>query len=95
MLQQVRAGSKIMGRRRSSDGEGFSLRTQCADVKKVLGSFREMNLGGNVVALDAGRNYVQNKETGQRARILRGGAVRCVPVVAVEGRRRRRRRRRY
>ena len=40
------------------------MRTQRADVKKV-----KMNLGGSVVVLDGKRNYMQNKETGERTRI--------------------------
>ncbi len=49
-------------------GEGVSLRTQRADVKKVLGFrfARWMNLGGNagnVFVLVAERSYRQNKET--------------------------------
>ena len=38
------------------DGEGVSMRVQCADVKKVLRSVRKMNLGGNVVVVDGGRS---------------------------------------
>ncbi len=45
------------------------MRVQCADVKKALCSAHEMNLGGNVVVLDGGRSYMQNKESGQKSRI--------------------------
>jgi hypothetical protein len=58
---------KIVGY--TDDGEGVSLRIQCADVKKVLGSAHKMNLGGNVVVLDGERSYMQNKETGKKTRI--------------------------
>jgi hypothetical protein len=50
-------------------GEGVSMKIQCADVKKVLGSVHKMNMGGNVVVLDGRRSYMQNKETGQKTRI--------------------------
>ena len=58
---------KIVGY--ADDGGSVSMRAQCADVKKVLCSVHKMNLGGNVVVLDGGRSYMQNKETGQRTRI--------------------------
>ncbi len=50
-------------------GEGLSMKIQCADVQKVLGSVHKMNMGGNVVVLDGNRSYVQNKESGQKTRI--------------------------
>ncbi len=45
------------------------MRVQCADAKKALCSVRKMNLGGNVVVLDGGRSYTQNKENGKKTRI--------------------------
>ncbi len=45
------------------------MRWQRADVKKVLCSVRKMNLVGNVVVLDGGESYVQNKEKGQKVRM--------------------------
>ncbi len=53
----------------TDDGESVSMRVQCADVKKVLCSVRKMNLGGNVVVLDGGKSYTQNKDNGENARI--------------------------
>ncbi len=50
----------------TDDGEGVSMRIQCADVRNVLGSVHKMSLGGNVVVLDGDRSYKQNKETGDR-----------------------------
>ena len=50
-------------------GEGVSLRVQCADVKKTLGSVHRMNQGGNVVVLDGDRSYMVNKRTHQKTRI--------------------------
>jgi hypothetical protein len=38
-------------------------------VDKVLGAVHKMNAGGNVVALDGARSYMQNKKTGQKTRI--------------------------
>ncbi len=58
---------KIIGY--AEDGEGVSLRMQHADEKKVLGSVRKMNLGGNVVVLDGSWSSVQNKETNEKTRI--------------------------
>ena len=58
---------KIVGY--NDDGESVSMRVQRADVKKVLCSVHKMNLGGNVVVLDGGRSYTQNKENGQKTRI--------------------------
>ncbi len=58
---------KIVGY--TDDGERTSMRVQCADVKKVLRLVHKMNLGDNVVALDGGRSYVQNKENGQKTMI--------------------------
>ena len=45
------------------------MKVQCADVKKVLCSAHKMNLGDNVVVLDGGKSYMQNKESRQRAKI--------------------------
>ncbi len=53
----------------AEDGEGVSVKTQRAEVKKVLGSVHKMNQGGNVVVLDGGKSYTQNKKTGQKTRI--------------------------
>ena len=53
----------------TDDGEGVSMRVQCADVKKALCSVHKMNLGGNVVVLESGRSYVQNKGSGQKTKI--------------------------
>ena len=58
---------KIVGY--TDDGESVSVRVQCADVKKALCSVHKMSLGRNVVVLDGGRSYTQNKETGQKTRI--------------------------
>ncbi len=44
----------------TDDGEGVVLRMQRADVKKVLGSAHEINLGGNVLLLDSEGSYTQN-----------------------------------
>ena len=76
---------KIVGY--TDDGESVSMRVQRADVKKVLCSAHKMNPGGNVVALDGGRSYTQNKENGQKTRInYEEGAAHHVPVLAVKGR---------
>ena len=53
----------------TDDGEAVSLRIQCADVKKVLGSVHKMNMGGNVIVLDGEKSYMLNKETGKKTRI--------------------------
>ena len=53
----------------TDDGEGVSMRVQCADVKKVLCSVHKKHLRGNVVALDGRRSYMQNKESGQNLEI--------------------------
>ncbi len=50
----------------TDDGESASRRVQCADVKKVLRSAHETNLGGDAVVLDGGGSYTQIKETGHR-----------------------------
>ena len=42
---------------------------QCADVKKVLGSVHNMNMGGNVVVLDGEMSCMQTKETSKKTRI--------------------------
>ena len=47
----------------TDDGEGVSMRVQCADLNKVLCSVHKMNLGGNVVVLDVEKSYMQNKTT--------------------------------
>ncbi len=54
----------------TDDGEGISMKAQCSDVKNVLCSVHKLNLGGNVVVLDGGRSYVQNKEGRQKTKIL-------------------------
>ena len=54
----------------TDDGEGVSLKIQCADVRSFLGSVHKMNLGGNAVVLDGDRSYTQNKETGRKTRIV-------------------------
>ena len=69
----------------TDEGEGISMRVQCADVKKVLCSVHKMNLGGNVVVLDGGRSYMQNKESRQKTKIHRR-SVRHVPLAALQGR---------
>ena len=38
-------------------------------MDKVLGSVHRFNAGGNVVVLDGGSSYMQNKKTGQKTRI--------------------------
>ncbi len=48
------------------DGERVRLIIQRADVKKALGSVYKVNTGGNVVALDGDRSFMQNKTTGQK-----------------------------
>ena len=53
----------------TKEGEGIAMKIQRADVQKVLGSVRKMNMGGNVVVLDGERSYAQNKRTGQKMRI--------------------------
>jgi hypothetical protein len=53
----------------TDSGEGLSIKIQCADVTKVLGSVHKMNMGGNAVVLDGRRSYMQNKETSQKTRI--------------------------
>ena len=53
----------------TDDGEGVSMRVQCADVKNVLCSVHKMNLGCNVVVLDSGRSYMQNEGSGQKTKI--------------------------
>ena len=67
------SGIKNDGEKKSigctEDGEGVSLRTQCADVKKVLGSVHKMNIGDNVVALNGDKRHMQNKETSKKTRI--------------------------
>ena len=53
----------------TDDGESVSMRVPRADDKKVECSFHEMTLGGNVVVLDGGEIYAQNKENGRETRI--------------------------
>ena len=53
----------------TDDGEGVSLKMQCADVRKTLGSVHKMNQGGNVVVLDGNQSYMVNKKTMQKTRI--------------------------
>ena len=65
--------SRTTGRKKiagyAEDGKGVSMRVQCADVKKALCSVHNMNLRGNVVVLDGGRSYMQNKGSGQKTKI--------------------------
>ena len=42
---------------------------QCADINKVLCSVHKVNLGGNVVVLDAEQSYMQNKTTMKKTKI--------------------------
>ncbi len=56
----------------TEDGEGVSLRIQCADAQNLLGSVRKMNMGGNAVVLDGGESYMQNYETNKKTRINYG-----------------------
>ncbi len=63
------------------DEESVSSRVLGADVKNVPCSARKMNLGRTVVAADGGGSCAPKDEDQ-----LREGAVRRVPVVAVEGR---------
>ena len=58
---------KIVGY--TKEGEGIAMKIQCTDVQKALGSVHKMNMGGNVVALDSEKSYMQNKKTGQKMRI--------------------------
>ena len=53
----------------TSEGEGVSMRMQCADVKKTLASVHRMNQGGNVVVLDGTKSYMVNKKSGTKTRI--------------------------
>ena len=53
----------------TDDGEGVSLKMQCTDIKKTLGSVHRMNQGGNVVALGGDQSYMVNKKTHQKTRI--------------------------
>jgi hypothetical protein len=48
---------------------GVTMKMQCADVKKTLGSVHRMNQGGNVVVLDGHNSYLMNKATGRKTRI--------------------------
>ena len=50
----------------TEDGEGVSLRIQCADAKKVLGSAREMNVGGNAIVLGGDRSHTQRTRRRRR-----------------------------
>ena len=67
------SGIKSFGENRTvgytESGEGFGMKIQCAEVKKVLGSAHKMNMGGNVVVLDGGKSYMQNKKSGQKTKI--------------------------
>ncbi len=56
-------------------------------MKKVLGSVHKMNMGGDVVVLDAERSYMQNKEMGKKTRINyeQGQCAMHVWVPAREG----------
>ena len=73
----------------TDEGESISMKVQCADVKKVLCSVHKMNLGGNVVVLDGGRSYMQNKESRQKT------STSCAFGRPPRARRRRRRRREF
>jgi hypothetical protein len=53
----------------TEDGESASMRAQWDGVKKALCSAHDMNLRGNTAVQDGSKNYMQNKENGQRARI--------------------------
>ncbi len=59
--------NKVIGHTES--GDGVSIKIQRADVKKALVSVHKVNMGGNVVVLEGGRSYTQNKTTGQKTRI--------------------------
>ncbi len=67
---------------------------QRARVKQVLGSVDEMNMGGNVVALDGDKSYMQSKETSEKTRINyeQGQRIMYLWAPAKEKLRRRRRR---
>ncbi len=60
---------------------------QRADAKKVLGSARKMNVGGNVVALDGDKIYTQSKETSEKSRsnYEQGQCAMCVWAPVTEG----------
>ena len=74
---------KIVGY--TDDGESLSMRVHCADVKKALCSVHKMNLGGNVVALDGGASYTQNKANSQKTRINCEEGQHHAPAVAGKG----------
>ncbi len=63
------------------------MRTQRTDVKKVMGSVLEMNVGGNVVVLDGERSHMQNKETNKKTMVNyeQGQCIMCVWVPVKEG----------
>ncbi len=85
---------KIVGY--TDDGESVSMRVHCADVKKVLCSVHKMNLGGNVIVLDGGKSYMQNKEKGQKPRInYEKASASCTFGCRLEERWRREKRRRF
>lgn len=71
----------------TEDGEGVSLRTQCTDAKKAVGSVHKMNVGSNVLALDGDNSYTQNKETSEKAKInyAQGQCVTRVRAPVKEG----------
>ncbi len=64
----------------TDSGDGLSMQVQRANTKKVLGSVRNMNMGGNVVALEWDKSYMENKGTGQKTRIKHEGSQYAVHV---------------
>ena len=51
------------------DGTGVSMKMQCADVKKTLGSVHRVNQNGNVIILDGTDSFMYNKITGKATKI--------------------------
>ncbi len=72
------SSSKKYGEKRvighTDSGEGLNT-IQRAEVKKVLGSARQMNVGRNVAVLDGKKSHEQNKETCQKTRTDYEGAM--------------------
>ena len=56
----------------TDEGDAVGMRMTVADARKVLGSVRKMNMGGNKVVLDGPRSYMQSC-SGKRAKIHYGG----------------------
>jgi hypothetical protein len=52
----------------TDEGDAVGMRMTVADVQKVLGSVRKMNIGGNKVVLDGPRSYMQSR-SGTRTKI--------------------------